>query len=717
MNGKQTATTVPKNSLIDAIIEKIPFSLIQSYLHIQSSANLGERLSAFSKSELLEVLTSIEEGQKALVELEQEFPLSSSPTLYLVNLISHPSIKEIMTKTQELSEKKREAALTFGEHRSVRAIYILSPATSKKNMVEIPLVYEARFEYVEGDHLSPDYSERVAVCELQRAYVWLLEKHQHAIVSCSDFSAVNPIIHFCGQNLDMVWALPNLTENQMNQIISNAHPRTATFSQTEQHTPSTNDGLDIQTVTFADPNLGSKRAFKRYRKSLSRQQTAGYFMSHPDVPRGGLGVARRYGRMWTPVHLSRIQLAALAQSMIQKAEEKLQEERETNPVGYLNYFSNIPVLIGEKELRGKVKDIFFQLTQSLIIAQKNQGKETQITPLVVNSIIDHQDRLFAQSLFVIDCPNCIHSLAYCPNCDLPLVGAVENNTLKAKCPKCKEEFSDELYCNCGNRIEVVSLINHLRVVPYPELTDSIINLFDQTKIGKWKDTFVIDGTLLHIIALPTPTVAAVVKLRDLSLWKTRAHFHTISAPNESNSRRYIKTLNVTKEKCPINGYHPTVSECTACINKVSSVLDLEAGNICLPKLFGIPISEHFDGIHHGREFADVRYTDSLNGVDRRIAIHLKSRKLREPKNGLGRSIDCIKELYTQLFFSAYAVLENQAQADVVGVSIPNKIKDNVIDSMNTILNRVGLSFMAVDENDWLKIISAVEEQLYIDNQA
>lgn len=129
----------------------------------------------------------------------------------------------------------------------------------------------------------------------------------------------------------------------------------------------------------------------------------------------------------------------------------------------------------------------------------------------------------------------------------------------------------------------------------------------------------------------------------------------------------------------------------------------------MPRIFGLPIEKKFDGIHHGREFADIKYKDSISGIPVRLGIHLKNRVKSQPQRGLGRSVYPIKSLYTQAFYSAYQTLKGEVNFDVIGISIPNPINKDVIDSIQVLINKLGYSLIVLDEKDWLKIFDAALE--------
>ena len=168
-------------------------------------------------------------------------------------------------------------------------------------------------------------------------------------------------------------------------------------------------------------------------------------------------------------------------------------------------------------------------------------------------------------------------------------------------------------------------------------------------------------------------------------------------------------MGITKEKCYRNDSPPTIQVCEKC--KASEITEKQIRKrkeVCLPRVFGLPIEEKFDGIHHGHEIADIKYKDSYNGTAIRLGIHLKSRTKSRPE-GLGKSVYPIKSLYTQAFYSAYQVLKGDIDFDVIGISIPNAIRKEVVDSIQLLLNKLGYTLLVIEESDWLKIFDAALE--------
>ena len=216
----------------------------------------------------------------------------------------------------------------------------------------------------------------------------------------------------------------------------------------------------------------------------------------------------------------------------------------------------------------------------------------------------------------------------------------------------------------------------------------------------------IDGLALKLLQKREPKndLPEIIRLGQLNLWQAKAKYD-----RRRIRKNDLPLLVMTKEKCFREGARPTIEGCEKCkASKITETLIRKRNEVCLPRIFGLPIEESFDGIHHGYEIADIKYQDAYNGVPISLGIHLKSRAKLRPE-GLGKSVYAIKSLYTQTFYSAYQVLRGDADFDVIGISIPNAVRKEVIDSIQLLLNKLGYSLLLVDESDWLKIFDAALE--------
>lgn len=316
MDSTKTATSVPKRALVDTTLKVIAEDRIRSHFNIGASTGLKRRLRDFTKADILALMTSTPEGSQALKDLERKYPLSSAPTLYLVTVHDRPETGSLLARTEDLAAEGRSKAVSFGKNRVVRAVYAGQPAHTldfAQSITEVPILYEHRVEYTVSDLNSEEYGERKVLYSLEHGFIWVTDAYSHAVICCSHFAAVRPIIRFGGGRLDLRWALPDLTEDMLNRLAAGGNPRTATF-----YTPDSDLAvlLDVQSVTMSDPQLGECGGFGQICENPGREQTAGFYSNHPDPVLGGLGIARRYGRIWTPAHLSRPNLVVLATAII-----------------------------------------------------------------------------------------------------------------------------------------------------------------------------------------------------------------------------------------------------------------------------------------------------------------------------------------------------------------------------------------------------------------
>jgi hypothetical protein len=722
MDARRTATSVPKRALIDAILKAIPEGTTRAGLRIADQTSLRQRLDDFSKTELLAFLVGSPEGEKALKEAERNYPLSAPPTLYLVKVQRRPNSDVLAARASELARVGRDAGCTFGGTSAVRAVYVGSTDQApdfNDSVTEIPLLYERRIEYTVCEPDSEDYGERIALYSLERAFVWIVEGKSHAVVCGSHFPAVRPILEFGREWLDLVWALPDLTEEMLNQLAADGAPRSATFSALDIDL---GGSFDVRTVTISDPLLGERRSFQQVKEDEYRQQTAGFYANYPNLAFGGLGIARRYGRIWTPAHVSRKTLAALATGLVERTEQELSGEYERNLPGYVHYYRNLAVEIDGHQLRGQMRDAFDQLAIAVLQAARAPGGESSLSASLLHNLACYQRQLRLTVVSEFECPECGLVLGECPACRTPYAARADGPMMVLECPneKCKRRLAlhEGYECECGEVIPVGAVLNHVRMLPEPGLLDAFRQFLDAMDDVTWKGFFVVSGQILRVLPLRAPAPRELVRLGDLQLWRVRARHHLRGVPTESRRDTLTAVLRATKEKCKKNNGHPTREICDECLATPVMAEQVKVGNLCLPRMLGLAIGEGFDGVHHGYEVADVRYEDTLAETSQhiKVGIHLKSRTRSAPQ-GLGRSRGPIKALYTQLFYSAYLSLIGSVSFNVVGISVPNAIRQDVLDSMRRLAAELGFSFLAVDETDWLKIADAVLEQLEIDQPA
>ncbi len=710
-------TPVPKREIIELVIRNIPGDQIREMLNIQAETDLRRRLDDFSKNQLVEVLQSTENGHNALEDTKANYPLSSSPTLYLVSVNSWPDFQHLLETTTELAEQMQEAAIRFGSDRTVRSVYIITPAREVVTQIpfqEIPLVYEKKIEYVVSDPESEDFGEVNVIYSLEKAIIWYSREFRHALLLCADFQAVKPILYYCRTLLSISWQLPYLSEEMLDRLAEGANPRTASFSRIDDD-PIGN--FDAQSLTISDPFLGELRSYRSLSGDPSRQQTFGFYSSHPDLVQGGMGISRQYGRIWTPTHLRKDSLLALSINLIQKTEQELNREADINPNGFIAYYRHVPVTLGRKKLKIQQRYYFEELIKAIIGARRSRSSEFQFDPVFVRNLVEQYHFLDIVPGLNIHCENCGDNIARCSICNSPLTPIVVDHQLIFQCsthPNEHQYQDNELFpCDCGANIELTFSAD-IRILPGVQLLKAIHRFLGVIENQQFDGSFIIIGHVLRL--LPRNRVAInEYHLSEFQMWQTRAHIHQRNISDE-RKKQYSQILWRIKEKCARNNRHSSNEICSGCMREVITTARIKTGNdLCLSRLFGYAVDEEFDGVHHGHEIADIQYPDVWinTGEEKRIGIHLKSRE-RSKVRGLGRSVPSIKGLYTQYCHSAYLATIQGVDLDIIGVSIPNTINDEVREDFQFVSGQFGYPVVILDEEDWFRIVDAAIEKAAVE---
>ena len=710
-------TPVPKREIVDLILRVMSADQVCDKLKIQPDTILARRLSDFTKSELVEVIESTAEGKTALEETKTKYPLTTQPTLYLISVISWPDQQVLLARSADLSERMSRAAVFFGDDRLVRSIYMITAAREYQDhipFIEIPLVYEKKIEYVISDPDSEDYGEVDVVYSLEKAFVWYSHQFKHALLLCGDFPAVKPILHYGINQLGIRWQLPYLSEEMLHRLAEGANPRTASFSRLEADP---DDDLDVQTMMISDQWLGASQSYRRLTQDGSRHQTSGFYSNHPDLVYGGLGISRQYGRIWTPAKLRKDSLLALSINLIQKTEEELNREAEINLGGFIGYYRNTPLTLARKKVNKSQRTYIEELTRAIITARRSPSNEIELDDNLVRNLLIHSENLDLVPALEIQCEDCGNYLLRCPVCQAPYEPEGENQDIVFRCPKHPEEITRDnqsIACECGGENEI-TYSTDLRIFPGAEILKTLQGFLAVMENQQYDGSFVIIGNLLHLVP-KARTGAPLYTLNNFRSWRVRAHIHQRNLP-DNKAKKYKENLSRIKEKCSRNEYHPTRAICTDCMDEEISKSRIQAGNeFCLPRLFGYAIDMNFDGVHHGHEIADIRYDDVLYDTEENLAlgIHLKSRQYPRAR-GLGRSVECVKGLYTQYCYSAYLAAMRGERIDVIGISVPNVINDQVIENFEYLATQLGFPLMVLSEDDWVKILDVAIEKSEIGN--
>jgi hypothetical protein len=621
MISTQTSTLAPKKALIRDIQKTFSEEEIRTRFNINKKTAIETRLNGKSKPEIVTFLTETDRGKCLLDELEQSYPLHSPPTLYLAHLFPQPDITLLLEKTKALRLEGRDGGLLLKPESKVRAVYVSRQArwldySGLPPTIEIPIFYEQRIEYSESNPRSKDFGERKSIYSLEQGFIWLLDGHSHTVICCQGFAPVRPILDFARTFLSFRWALPNLTSEMMSQIALKSVPRSATFSTMQDEKKGNKKGnwkFDVKTVTLSDPKLSESGVFQQIIKDTTRQQTAGFYSDHPIFTFGGLGIARRYARVWTPAHVSKRNYLFLAVDLVEKTEHELSQAYQNDLTGFIRFYQDHAVSVGKHELHGAERDTFNLLVEAIMSANHEEEVST-IDDSLLQTLVSFQKSLGLLTYASLDCPNCGERLAECPSCHLPLQASLDGSkAIILKCPKTKcgyiVNIDDGLLCDCGQEIDFLSAENHVRIFPSPELLNAVENFIGlMDDILMWRGTFMIDGFQLKLIDLSPVQGPGMVSLGEMSAWRSRAHHHNRRVTGKTRELA-IQILRLSREKCDKNEYHPHKTDCIACLESQMSDRYLREGKVCLPRMLGLPIEmeAEFDGIHHRYEVADIKY--------------------------------------------------------------------------------------------------------------
>ncbi len=710
-------SSVPKERLVNLIVGELKATNeARQQFHIHTAESLHDRLMSFTKAQLIAFIVGLgPKGEAALRQVQSSFPLRRPPTLYLAVIDNRPSSdKKLQATTRSLAEQGRTAGLDLGEEEAIRFVYVPEPAelirVGEVGVREIKLHYERRVELIQAEVEAENYGEMIAVYSLETTFVWIpVEKHDHGVIACCDYPALRHILRYLDVRLGLRLKLPWLDTATLQRIVQGAIPRRVTFSSILE----SEDFDQVQNVTLADPLLAMKKPYNEAVQDPYREQTAGFYINHPGLALGGLGVVRRDGKVWTPKRLDHKDTVGLALTLIAQTERELKSERD--PDVLIKHFYGSRVHIGQGELVGKELEAWQELVRAILAAEQSDNKEIVIQTELLERLIRYQERLrLLTAVEHDDCPSCgVKWLAICSRCHNPLRVALSDE-FEARCRNCQFVADGGFECDCGEPIEYANLNPLIRVLPERELLESISAAAERFK-KSFSGYFALRGTTLKVIRRRQPQEPKRMQLGDLRLWRDRGRFHLrrVSPERQEELRRI---LNKTREKCRRDDIAPSIPRCQECVSAPLNPDWIPRGDTCLPRLFGVPINEQFDGVHHGQEIADIKYIDGVlnTGQRRRIGIHVKSRDRRPPPEGMGRSKYSIKGLYTQLAFSAFEARVRNAQLDVLGIAIPNNIHKDVLDSMQFVVNELGFSLLVIDESGWFGVLAAAIEQTEID---
>lgn len=700
---------IPKSYLAKLIVENIDSAIIMQFFSIKEGTDIYTRLCTFSIAKLDEFIYKQDSRFITLFEsYSEEFPLRTSPTLYILNISKNTDVKAMEKASLSYSGRGRSDALVFPDAKPVRAIYTRQPLKllRKHDVYELVLGYEKKIEIIECDPESEHFSETQKVYSLENALVWYPKNNSSfAIVACCDFSAVTSLILYLNQYYGIKASLPDLTETMLNNLAEGSKVRNATFS---LELSSKDENIDVKTVTIYDSKLSESKIYTSMREHTGRIQRSGFYADHPNLLRAGVGISCKYGRIWTPAHLNRHELVSLAVGSINKIDAQLRRATENSSMDLFTYYSNKEVTIDGQKLSGIVLKIFNRLAFYLWVSQKNGNSEITIDSDLQKQLAANYKKLKLEPYIKGSCPNCGEIDIECPKCGETLNFSINDGRPELTCIKCGT-INAEFYCTCGEKCSIVDIYSSIEYLPTLELLKSITEYASGLHPEiTFPAIFKIIGNRILTLDYDKNSSAKQIEITDLKYWKTRAHLHTITKIS-SYAKDYIRKA---PEKCK---NHPSKEDCLKCAKRKINKSDLISDNICLLRTFGIPIGLKLDGIHHGHEDADILFTDEFDDRQHKIGIHVKRHANTTPLKGLGRSNNKIRGLYAQVYYTLFELKKGKTKIDTIGIAIPNRISSDVIDSISTLVLYMGYSFIVLQINEWEKIAQAAIDTIEFDN--
>lgn len=703
---------IPKSNLAKLLIDNIDSSIIMQSFAIKEGTDLYTRLCTFSIAQLDEFIYRQNTHIIKLFEsYSEEFPLRTSPTLYILNISKNTSVKVMEEVSLSYSRRGRSDALVFPDTKPVRAIYTRQPLQfwEKYDIYELVLGYEKKIEIIECDPESEHFAESQKVYSLENALVWYPKNNSSfAIIACCDFSAVTSIILYLNQNYGLQASLPDLTETMLDNLAEGSKVRNATFS---LELSSMDENIDVKTITIFDSKLSESKIYASMREQSGRIQRAGFYADHPNLLRAGVGISCKYGRIWTPAHLDRNELVSLAVGSINKLDTQLKHVADHSMMDFFIYYSNKEVTIDGQKLSGGVRKVFDRLVYYLSVSQKNGNSEIMIDQEFQKQLATNYKKLKLEPYIIGNCHNCGEINIDCPKCGRTLNFIIDDNKPVLTCDNCGT-IDSELFCTCGEKCPIIDVYSSIEYLPTLELLKSITDYASGLHPEiTFPAIFKVKGNKLLTLDHDKNSSAKQIDITDLKNWKIRAHLNTITKIS-SSAKDYIKQAH---EKCNINNYHPTKDDCLKCAKRDIKKSDLISNKICLLRTFGIPIALQLDGIHHGHEIADILFTDEFDDKQHKIGIHVKRHVNKTPAKGLGRSNDKIRGLYSQVYYTLFELKKRKTNIDTIGIAIPNRISSDVIDSIRTLILYMGYSFIVLQINEWEKIAQAAIDTIEFEN--
>ncbi len=598
----------PKRELVSLVLDMVPEAEIRGHFHIKESTDLRDRLLQRRLRDLREFIRGLgEQANHRTVLLDEDYPLGSAPTIYVIRVLGTPDSVTLRDTLQELSAGGRSSGVESSEERPVRVMYVSSPPSRLPNderVWETILTYERRIEFVDADPEAPSYGDQAVVWALERALLWFGDRDiESMLLASTQFTSVRATLELLRLKCSINCGIPDLSEATLKRIAAHARPRNASFRRVEPLANALTP--DARAITVYDDNLPDTGIYKTLTAERGNEQTAGYYMGHPGLLIGGVGISRRHARIWTPRHLHKKELCALGLSVSERIEAELRQMRVDDVPNYVRIHRRVPLRIAGKLITGDARIAAEHLMTAIARAEQSDG--TYDISEHLPEFVTHSKKLGLTTGVAYECPSCGEALLTCSQCGSPM-NIDPGKHIEAHCQPHSEavDISTDFECYCGERVQVTDPYSLVFMCPSPDTVEALSGFLESiSKVTA--PLFIIMGGQLRVLrGLRSGDDDGVLRLEDLDLWRTRARIHKHALHDEPTIRRLAYEL---REKC-----RPGVcrEDCRQCIDATLKEEDMHKDGLCLLRAFGIPINEGFDGIHHGNEIVDIINTTGIS---------------------------------------------------------------------------------------------------------
>ena len=193
--GDQWLYRAPKRELVSLVLGMAPEAEIREHFRIKESTDLRDRLLQRRLRDLRAFVKGLgEQANHRTSLLDEDYPLGSAPTIYVIRVLGTPDSVTLRDTLQGLSAGGRRSGIEFAEDRPVRVMYVSSPPSRLHNderVWETILTYERRIEFLDADPEAPSYGDQAVVWALERALLWFADRDvESMLLASTQFTSV-----------------------------------------------------------------------------------------------------------------------------------------------------------------------------------------------------------------------------------------------------------------------------------------------------------------------------------------------------------------------------------------------------------------------------------------------------------------------------------------------------------------------------------------------